>query len=956
MKRLIDLAIKNPYSVIAIFLIPIFCGIFSLIFIKKDFLPEIKNQSVKITTIYPFIDSEIVEQTVTIPLERALSSLSGLKEINSSSHLGMSIINLKLENRDNLISTQIKEIVDKTYNTMPKKVIRPKIELSKQQEIPIAVLSFQSSNKSLQDGGINLYELSKLARKDILTNLQIVDGVGKIEILGDINKEIEIKLSEEKFRTQNISISSIYRTFEDLPKSSSAGVFEKDNKEYPIKFNNNLNSIKDIENIFLSDLDNVRIKNIAEVSFKTSPQTSLFFNKEKEAIGFKIFSNGDLSPNILSKNIERAVAEISKKYEYKNLELKIVENNSSKLKNSTKKLFLTALIAFFTSSTITYLFLKDFRLMIISLITYPISILFSVTGLYIFGFSVNTITITGLITGIGMVIDNSIIVVEKYEAQKQKEKIDYILNTIKPLIASTLTTIIVFLPPIFITGPIGIFFKDFSIAISLSIFGSLLTAFFLIPALLKLTENYNPKTSKNKSFRNLENRYKSSLNKIFSKKKLSLIISFSILFFSILLIPFLKYSPVPQYKTKNYTATKIVDSNIKTSELRKILSKELHTIFKNIEKNNTYIYYQKDVDKNKIFVKSNNKKLKTILEKNNYTIHNNKSIISSLLLIDNLQPTLILEKEIDKSFIEKNIVEEYKINEDKIIEIIPKYRELKQKNIQKSEIKEDLKASTNGLLISEINRDEEVIPIIVRISNNKNIENYLIKNSFKLSTISDINKNKKVKIRYRKNGIKVFIYKIKDLKTLKKEFSSRKDYKIVSASDIFKEKKSLIFAILIFSTIILILLLIAIFESIKAPFLIFTTTVFSIAGVSISVFIFRETINFFSLTALITLIGISVNSGIFMFEKLNNKANTDRRNIKTENIIDSASKRLRAILITSLTTIIALIPSAFNIIGRNDQSSPALIIVGGMLSSTLFSLFIFPLLYKIFFKKENLNE
>jgi HAE1 family hydrophobic/amphiphilic exporter-1 len=480
---LIDISVKRPVGTIMFFIGVILLGFISLSKLSINLLPNLSYPKISILTEYPGSGPEEVEKFITTKLEGPVNSITGVKKINSISKEGISIITLEFHWGTDMDFALLhtKEKTEEARKDLPDDCPAPIILEWDPSASPIIIAIMKSRTRNLK----NIKDSAEFIIKPRLEQLQ---GISRVEIRGGDEEEISVEIDPEKIKNIGITLNEVINAIESNNIFQSGGTVKKDKFRYTLKIEGEINTPEEIENIVVRRLGgrNVLIKDIGNAFFKNKiKQGDIRFNLSP-SIALLIYRESSGNTVKATEDTRKAFSEMQK--EFDDLEFSIISMEAELIVSSIRSLTQSLLIGGFFAFFILLLFLQNFQGPIYGAISIIISVVSTFVLMFLVKVNVNIMSLGGLVLGVGMFVDNSIIVIESIFRHRSKENIiDSVINGTKEvsgaITASTLTTVSIFLPVIYLYGITGKLFRDQALTVSFSLISSLLVAVTLLPAL-----------------------------------------------------------------------------------------------------------------------------------------------------------------------------------------------------------------------------------------------------------------------------------------------------------------------------------------------------------------------------------------------------------------------------------------------------------------------------------------
>ena len=1002
--KLIKIAIKRTIVTTMISISLLILGIFAMRSMRTELLPDIEYPVVKIITHWSGASAEDVEKQITNKIERILPNVEGIENISSESSYENSSISVEFNYGVNIQDkvTEIQREVFQIKNDLPNSAKNPIIKKTEVGAGAITLfLTFVSPDKKALFSYLENY---------VKPNLETISGVAEVSILGGTKKQLQIQIEPAKLASYNLTPMDIYQLIRKSSMVIPLGSLMNGREEYVIQALGELESVEEYENILLhSNGDTLRLKDIANVVLTEEDPLNLGFNRGKPATTIAISKSSDGSTIEINEKIMKAVKNMEETMP-SNISYFKVFDSSESIKKSINTVGKSALQGLILASLFLWIFFKNKKMTLIVSFAFPLAI--STTFILMKGIhsTFNLISLMGLAIGVGMLTDNSVVVIDNIynHIQEEKNSIEAAFigtnQVFSSVLASTLTSIIVFLPIIFTKGIFKEMFQDMVWAIIFSNVAALLVSVTFIPMLASKFMKKNIIQTEGKYFSKIQRKYQKFLSISLKHKKKTVLIS---LLFAFLIFgiggKFVKFGFLTKQDYGYYSVIAEFQNGSdfeKIQELRNeietIIKKEPHTksYFSIIQKRNGTISVNVDVgfkEKRKESIFEIVKKVRKEVEKipdirttffYEYAKGKPKKDIEFQIVGTDLETIQILARQIYKDVLKIKGVTDVSSTLDsggKKLEIIFKRDKIQSLNMSIKQIEETISYYLLGgdrANTITIKSGNEEIEVLVRLSKDnrksiKQLENLKIKvtdNSFiNLSEIADIRKvenqlsidkiNRFYSVSIYVNDGGIGTQKIQE--ELIKIFSEKnKDSSIQyrwggDAEKMQRAMKELMLTFLI-AIFLIYALLASQFESFLFPFLVMGSIPFSLVGVIIGFLITQHTLDAVAMVGIILLIGIVVNNAIVLLDFIQQEEKESKN--KKEAIEKACNLRLRPILLTSLTTIVGMIPLSLGIgDGSEVYQGLGISIIFGMSFSTLLTLIFVPTTYymltSIFSKK-----
>lgn len=541
--------IQRPVLSIVISLVIVFLGVLALTNLPVTQFPSISPPRVNVTAAFPGSNGELMIKSVIIPLEKALNGVPGMKYMTSDAgNDGEASIQVvfNLGTDPNQAAINVQNRVASVVNKLPPLVVREGVKITREETSMLMYVNLYSTDKNTDQKF--LYNFAEI---NILSELKRVNGVGFADVLGNREYAMRIWLKPDRMLAYKISTDEIMEALASQSLEASPGkTGESSGKrsqafEYVLKYSGRFTTKEQYGNVILRsnpDGEILRLKDVANVEFGSS-MYDIYSNlngRPSAAIVLKQSYGSNASQVI--KDVKLKLAEIKKNSFPKGMEYEISYDVSKFLDASIEKVIHTLVEAFILVGLVVFIFLGDWRSTVIPAIAVPVSLIGTFMFMQLFGITLNLITLFALVLAIGVVVDDAIVVIEAVHAKMEEEHLSPLKATKKAMheiagaiIAITFLMAAVFIPVAFMSGPVGIFYRQFSITMATAIILSGIVALTLTPALcaMMLKNNHGKPKKKtpinrfldgfNGMFNRTADQYQKVLTRIVSRRVITFI-------------------------------------------------------------------------------------------------------------------------------------------------------------------------------------------------------------------------------------------------------------------------------------------------------------------------------------------------------------------------------------------------------------------------------------------------
>ena len=1003
MNQLTKLVLKRPITIIMCLLCLVVFGVSSVTNARQELTPEMNMPILIIMTTYPGAQPKDVDELISKKIEDAVGSLSSIKKVSSTSSENNSIVTLQYEYGTDL---------DKAYDDLKKKIDEVSVNLPDDSRTPVVMELDMSSSSDIAlvvNGGDNENQYDYV-KQVIVPEFEKLSDVAEVSVAGGSENYIKVELNPEKMQQYKITMSSIANDISSSDVKMPGGLIEIGRKKAAISSRLKFDTEDSLKNIPLTVPGNniVYLGDIAAINTTSDKEGSIARYNGEMTVSLSISKQQSSTAAELSKEVESTIKTL--KAANPGLDIQIVNDSSKDIRASLISIAETVILGIIISMIVIWLFFGDIKASLIVGSSIPVSILTALIMMKFMDFSLNMLTLAALSMGVGMMVDNSIVVMEscfRVTSQEKKNFIDYFQDALKgtgivssSVLGSTLTTCVVFLPLAFLNGMAGQLFKPLGFTIVFCMGASLVSAITVVPLcylIYKPKERLAPLATPIKKLQSL---YRNLLRFILPKKKTVMAVSLLLLFGSFLLASQLNVSLITADDQGQIAITVDMVPGIKTAQADEVL-KKVESSFSDYKELDSYItsYGGSGVSTGNaasiiVYLKENRKvstkhavdifkeKLshvsdcKITVKENSYADMNGSSDSYELILkstdYDQLKNTSeqIVTKLMDRT--ELTQIHSTLENAAPVVEVAVDPVKAKAKGISPSSIGHSVYQAINGVTAKTIEVDGDDVDVKVQYPEEefKSVDqirnmtlsltnggfaaiNDVAELSFVDSPASITRENKQYTATITgdytstagKNTKSIINREIviPNLSPLVSQGTSTVDEQTT------EELTSLLSAIIL-AVFLVFVVMAAQFESPRFSFMVMTTIPFSLIGAFGLMFLTNCELSMVAMLGFLMLIGTVVNSGILYVDTVNQY----KENMSLEEaMIEAGATRLRPILMTTLTTVLSMIPMALAL-GHSGKMMQGLAVVniGGLVASTVLSLLMLPVYYSLMSKKE----
>jgi CzcA family heavy metal efflux pump len=484
---LAEFAVKKKYTTIAAVFAVILLGIGALLTLNIQLNPDVDPVVVSIQTAYQGVSASDIAEQVNETLEEELGTIEGVDNISSDAMEGVSMISVEFDYDKDIdtAAVDVQNVINKVRNDLPEDIDEPKVQKFSTSDRPVLTLAVS--------GPRNDIDLRTLADNQLKNRLQMVSGVANIDVYGGKKREIQVNVDREKLNAYGIPVGRIVERLDAENINFPGGRITRDESEYLIRTVGEYQNLESIRNLIISSTDfgDIYLKDLAEVEDTHAEIRSKFRVDGEETTAINILKQQDANTVEVVNNVRSEIENLEK--EFPDLKFDITDDQSDLVRLVINNMASTLFIGIILTIIVIYLFLESWRSTLAVSISIPTTFVFTLALLKAFGLSLNTVTMTGLILSIGMLVDNSIVVIENVTRHFEEldkttfeAAVDGTNEMILAVVAGTTTSMIVLTPVMFIGGFVQQMFRPLSMTLLFAWTGSVISSFTIVPLILAL--------------------------------------------------------------------------------------------------------------------------------------------------------------------------------------------------------------------------------------------------------------------------------------------------------------------------------------------------------------------------------------------------------------------------------------------------------------------------------------
>lgn len=1022
---MVDFLIKRPIAVTMTFIAIMVLGAVAMYRIPVSLMPDIDIPEITVQVNGENKSARELENAIMQPLRQQLMQVAELDDIESEARDGSGVIHMKFEYGANVdfAFVEVNEKIDRAMNYLPREIERPRVIKARATDIPVYYLNLTlkqkietpASNNELFPVPQQFVELSEFAGNVIRKRLEQLPEVALVDVSGQVFSELLILPDLQKMEALKVTLTQLTSAIKNANINLGNLLIRDAQYQYNIRFSSTLKDKRDLEELYLKIDDRlIQLKELAQITKHPKKRSGLVTSNGKNAITLAIIKQSDARMKDLKQNVNRLMEHF--KNDYAHIDFTMTRDQTRLLDYSISNLSQTLMWGAILAFLIMFLFLRDIKSPLLIGITIPTSLIISLLLFYIVDISINIISLSGLVLGVGMMIDNSIIVIDNIGQHWQRNERMASDSTFKlmsracatgtnevfrPMLSSVLTTCAVFIPLIFIKGMAGALFYDQAMAITIGLLVSLVVSITLLPVYYRQMYRRNSKEREMKWLKkinsvNYEALYEKGFALTMRNQRMAWTLFVLMLFAGVLLYNSLEKSRLPQVEQDELMLSIDWNEKIHIDENRKRCETLICDIKSDLEQSSCMIGEQQFIlvrqDENSasealIYLKTKSasllpkieKQLKEAISKefSNAAFQMKEAgNIFNMLFADNEAPLVARLRATDdfgsnynshlqhtvqklKNAFPAQEIPSIKWQEN--IVLVTQRDRLLTYNVGFSAVSAALRSAFNSNQVILLAQNNTFVPVILgnqikplqqtvselMVPNEKgqliplrNLVTQATDKELKQMIAGQEGTYYPVMLSVTEKQVDKVTQKLRSVLNEDRFFEAGFSGSIFSNREMINQ----LALVMLISLLLLYFILASQFESLTLPFIVLLEVPMDIFGALLMLKLFGGTINLMSMIGMIVMSGIIINDSILKIDTVNQLRSQGYSLIRA--LATAGQRRLKPILMTSLTTVLALIPFLFaSGLGADLQMPLALAVIGGMTLGTVVSLYFIPLCY-----------
>ena len=988
------LVLKRPVSTALVVLGIIVFGIFSIPGFSMELIPDIELPMYLVNTVYPGASPTTIDELVTSKIEDAAETLSGVDGVASYSYNDYCMVLLTYDYGQNMNDayTSLSAALDTL--DLPDDARDPVIIEMDVNQVPTVMISATSNGSS---------DMMAYIEETVVPALEGVGNVARVDVTGGRTNYVRVRLNEDNMRQYGLNISGIAQQVGASDYNVPAGKIKAGSQEISINTSADILSLQSLENTTLTTAtgSQIRLKDVADISMGVKDPSSVSQYNGEENVSIQVYKVQSASTVRVASNVRKALERIEK--QDAGVTFDMMYDSGDEITSALKSVGETLALGVVFAMLVLMIFFGDIRASLIVGSSMPLSVFATLVIMFLLGFDLNIITMGALVIAIGMIVDNSIVVIESC-FRATEEGIDFRDAAVKgagtvmmSIVASTITTCVVYVPMTLIKGLSGQMFSQLGVIIVVAMIASLISALCIVPLLYVVVKPREKRESAVNSFLDrVRNGYDRLLRRLLYRKKTTLFVSILLLIGSFVLASTLTFELIPA----DYNGSITITADFRPGMRLEVMEREMETIGQLVRDDPNFENYSLSITGSQAVVTA-------------YAVDKCKR--SSQDAVEEYTQALAMTTGADisvapsggssssmSSSVSSNTVDVVVEGKDQdalakaceqledAMSGIPGVLHVKsdaatrqtaghivvdpQKagaaGLAPAQVAMELYQTMNGVTAAHMVMNGNEYDIILNYADGtyEDVNQLMNKpltgamgNTITLHDIASIEYRQQLQMIHKSGGkiqntisatpakkMKGKVTKAVNRMTSEMTLPDGVELATSSLQEMQTENLSAIFNAILAGIFLVFLVMAMQFESPRFSLMVMTCIPFSLIGSFVLLFLMGSSINMVSMMGFLMLMGIAVNNGILLVDTVNQ----EREHMTLEEALITAGKiRLRPILMTTLTTILAMVPMGW-FSDNKMMSSMAFVIIGGLIASTILCLLMMPSYYLIISKKE----
>lgn len=1009
--KITETAVNRPIATSMFFLIIIVLGVMSFRYLPVDLLPPVEYPQLTVSTDYPNVGPEEIEKIITQRIENTIAGVPGVERVRSSSEEGNSRVTLEFSQGTDIdvAANDIRAALDRVRDDLPPEAEPPRIWKFDPNNFPIVIVGANSD--------MDLQELTQVLDREVTKRFEQIPGVGSIDVWGGVYREVHVDLKRDRLTASGLSSAQVQQAIASENVNLPGGNVNTGVQELYVRTLGEYDSIDQISNTIITMVDDkpIRVEDVAEVSWGYEDLNRLVEIDGEPMVRFGIRKQTGANTVSVAEGIRDEIEQVNMQRD--DMDLFVTIDQSEFIQNSINNVQSSAIWGALLALVVLYFFLRNGSSTFIISLAIPISIIATFALLYFNGLTLNQMSFGGLALGVGLIIDNAIVVLENIvrlrEERGENLRTSALVGTREvggAIVASTITTSVIFLPVVFMQTVSGTIFQQLALVVVFALVCSLFVALTLVPMLCSKFLTVQPDSSENSQkkswfqrvFTLMEHKYTELIDKTLHHKGKVFSITGIVVVGCFLLIPLIPFELAPQSDADEIDVdfmmaegTNIAVQNEYLKEVEKVVRANIP--MEDVEHLTTEVRDGR-AEVEIAMVEASERSMATSKIADQIRENVAGLIPGGDIRVDAQSGLWILRRlfgsgggeavevqlrgyNLDQA---QNISQDIKQRMEEIPEVTGVRTDRREGQPEQNLVFDrdkiaDLDLSVRGVAqviqtniggsrAGSYRVEGDEFPIVVRLQpedrlSKTDLDNISIRTPdgevLPISAVvseqsgrgpTDINRINSQRVSYISANLQSGVALGDAVEKIQAKLS---DVQLPEGFSIYyggeyeeQQEAAADFQLSIIMALILIYMVMAAqFERFFDPLVVMFSVPLAVIGVVPTLMLTGTTINMQSLMGIVMLIGIVVNNAIVLIDYINLMRREHGMKVR-EAVIESGRLRLRPILMTTLTTILGLLPLSFGIgSGAEIQAALARVVIGGLTASTLVTLVFIPVVY-----------
>ncbi len=1008
-------SIRRPVATTMAFLIIILIGFIGFRYLPVDLLPEIESPQLTVSVNYDNVGPEEMERIVTDMLENSLAGVPNVEQMTSRSSEGQSRVSLEFSLGTNLdaAANDVRDALDRIRDGLPQEADQPRIRKFNPDDFPIVIVGVRSER--------NLAELTQILEQEISMFFEQIPGVGTIDVWGGIYREVQVDLNRERMLSSEVTANDIIEALNRENINLPGGDIREGYRNFYVRTKGEFDDIEEIGHTVIRYVDGrpLRVSDVADVRHGYEDISRYVEIDGIATLRLAIRKQSGANTVAVAEQIHREIERINRTRG--DMELMAITDQSEFIQDSMNTVKNSAVWGGILAIIILFAFLRNVSTTLIIATAIPISLIATFGLLYFGGLTLNQMSFGGLALGIGLIVDNAIVVLENIVRKREQggERIESSEIGTKEvagaIVAATLTTSVIFLPVVFMQTVTGSMFQELGLVVVFALLCSLLVALTLVPMLASrfmtikpLAETADKRSKAQRFFDAMDNKYTVWLRKAIDKKWYVLGGTAALFGICLYLLPGIPFELAPETEADEVRISMRMDRGTNIAVINSYFD-ELDQLVRERINPDEMEYYTRDlggfggdgrIDINLVPQSERSRSADEIASDIRRHIQNaipgtdirvntqgglwilrrvfrsgggdEDASVSMQLRGYNLETMEELSRtvrnrlqrvqgitDVEVSESEGRAQQDIRIDRERVAEL----------GLGVNDVARVIQTNISGSRAGVFRVNGEERPIMVRLRPEDRLElgdigNVNIRSpngqivpvsslvSYERTraptNISRVNSQRVMYLSAELEDGLAMSEAVQRMQGALNDVRFPEGYSIYFGGEYEEQQRAQqdFMMAIVLALILVYMVMAAQFERYLDPLIVMVSVPVALIGIVPTLILTNTTINMQSLMGILMLLGIVVNNAIVLIDYINLKRRGDQTTSLLESVIGGSKLRLRPILMTTCTTILAMVPLALGIgVGAEIQAALARVVIGGLLASTLITLFLIPIVY-----------